>query len=90
MSAFLKSIFRCDPLAICRRIGRWMPDMRMLAAWGTVALARLKDLAPYALMEILLPGGSVLALTLWFYRRRKRASAPAGYLAKQVRADSQC
>jgi hypothetical protein len=27
------------------------------------------------MMELLLPGGSVLALTLWFYRRRKRAPA---------------
>jgi hypothetical protein len=46
-----------------------------MGAWTRVVFARLKDLAPYALMELLLPGGSVLALTLWFYRRRKRVPA---------------
>jgi hypothetical protein len=30
----------------------------------------LRQLAPYALMEILLPGGTLLALGLWLYRRR--------------------
>jgi hypothetical protein len=32
---------------------------------------KLKQLAPYALIEILLPGGTLLALGLWLYRRRK-------------------
>jgi hypothetical protein len=43
-----------------------------LGAWATVVFARLKDLAPYAAIELLLPGGSMVALTLWFYRRRKK------------------
>ena len=43
---------------------------RTLGAWATIVFARLKDVAPYALIEILLPGGSMLALTLWLYRRR--------------------
>jgi hypothetical protein len=30
-----------------------------------------KALAPYALIELVLPGGSVMALLLWLYRRRK-------------------
>ena len=48
-------------------------------------LCKLRALAPYALIEILLPGGTLLALGLWFYRRRKdrlaraRRSSPAGY-----------
>jgi hypothetical protein len=37
----------------------------------------LKEFAPYAALEVLLPGGSLMALTLWFYRRRKRAPALA-------------
>jgi hypothetical protein len=48
-----------------------------VGAWAAVVFARLKDLAPYAVIELLLPGGSVLALTLWFYRRRKRVPALA-------------
>jgi hypothetical protein len=35
-------------------------------------IARLRDLAPYAAIELVLPGGSVIALLLWLYRRQKR------------------
>jgi hypothetical protein len=42
-------------------------------------VARLRQLAPYALMELMLPGGSVIALLLWFCRTRSRKkSAAAG------------
>jgi hypothetical protein len=40
--------------------------------WAAAVFATLKDFAPYAAIELLLPGGSLMALTLWFYRRRKR------------------
>lgn len=33
----------------------------------------LRQLAPYAAIELLLPGGSLIALCLWLYRRHKRA-----------------
>lgn len=33
----------------------------------------LKGLAPYALIELILPGGTVLAIILWLYRRRRIA-----------------
>jgi hypothetical protein len=48
---------------------------RSLGIWAAVAFARLKDLAPYAMIELVLPGGSVLALTLWLYRRRRKGPA---------------
>ena len=46
----------------------------ILKGWGGHAAAvivRLKALAPYALIELIVPGGSVMALLLWLYRRRK-------------------
>jgi hypothetical protein len=46
----------------------------ILKGWGGYAAAvivRLKAVAPYALIELILPGGSVMALLLWLYRRRK-------------------
>ena len=49
-------------------------SMSILKSWGGDAAAvivRLKALAPYALIELVLPGGSVMALLLWLYRRRK-------------------
>ena len=48
--------------------------MSILKGWGGYAAAtivRLKAVAPYALIELVLPGGSVMALLLWLYRRRK-------------------
>jgi len=45
-----------------------------------VILAKIRELAPYAAIELVLPGGSLVALTLWFYRRRKRAPAFAKWL----------
>ena len=38
---------------------------------ASTVFARLRDLAPYAVLELVLPGGSVMALLLWLYRRHK-------------------
>ena len=35
------------------------------------ATAALQQVAPYAALELLLPGGSLMALALWLYRRRR-------------------
>jgi hypothetical protein len=70
-----ESIFKGEAVSI--RIGRWRLSTRTLRAWAAVAFATLKELAPYAAVELLLPGGSVVALTLWFYRRRKKVPALA-------------
>jgi hypothetical protein len=75
MPSYQKSIFKAGLAPIWRDIARASLGKRTLGAWTTLVFARLKDLAPYAVIELLLPGGSVLALTLWFYRRRKRAPA---------------
>ena len=37
-------------------------------------IAKLRILAPYAMIELILPGGSLLALLLWLYRRHKKLS----------------
>jgi hypothetical protein len=36
-------------------------------------VGRLRDLAPYAVMELILPGGSLIAVLFWLYRRQKKA-----------------
>ena len=33
--------------------------------------ARLQDVAPYAVIELILPGGSLIALTLWYLQRKR-------------------
>jgi hypothetical protein len=45
---------------------------RKLNAHTAAVLARLRDLAPYAAIELVLPGGSLIALLLWLYRRHKK------------------
>jgi hypothetical protein len=72
-----KSIFKGGAAPIWIWLRRWPLGARTLQAWAAVAFATLKELAPYAAMELLLPGGSVVALTLWFYRRRKKVPALA-------------
>lgn len=53
-------------------------EMSILKGWGRRVMSvivRLKALAPYAMIELILPGGSVMALALWLYRRRKNGGA---------------
>jgi hypothetical protein len=54
-----------------RREARWTLAPRNWGAYAAAVIVRLKVLAPYALIELVLPGGSVMALLLWLYRRRK-------------------
>jgi hypothetical protein len=50
---------------------RWTLALRNWGGYAAAVIVRLKVLAPYALIELVLPGGSVMALLLWLYRRRK-------------------
>jgi hypothetical protein len=40
---------------------------------SAIAAARLRELAPYAAI-LVLPGGSLMALALWLYRRQKKVA----------------
>ena len=66
------AVFKGDPAPLWICIAEWPLGSRTVGAWAAVVFARLKELAPYAVIELLLPGGSVVALTLWCYRRRKK------------------
>ena len=39
------------------------------------AVLALRRLGPYALLELLMPGGTILAFLLYLYRRRVNASS---------------
>ena len=45
---------------------------RNLRAYTAIVVSRIRAVAPYALMELVLPGGSVMALLLWLYRRQTK------------------
>jgi hypothetical protein len=56
--------------------GHWSRVPRLLrGAMARVAgIGRsLRSLGPYLAIEVLLPGGSIIALALWGYRRRRAA-----------------
>jgi len=53
------------------RDARWTLALRNWGGYAAAVIVRLKVLAPYALIELVLPGGSVMALLLWLYRRRQ-------------------
>ena len=67
------------------RAALWTPALRHGVENAAAVIVKLKDLAPYALIELVLPGGSVMALLLWLYRRRKNGTnvgrLPAGLLS---------
>jgi hypothetical protein len=50
-----------------------MPAPRSLGGYVMAVVRRLRYLAPYAAMELILPGGSLIAVLLWLYRRQKKA-----------------
>ena len=50
---------------------RWTPAAWKLGGRAAGIVGKLRDLAPYAALELVLPGGSLMAILLWLYRRRK-------------------
>jgi hypothetical protein len=44
---------------------------RTLSAYTAVVVAKLREFAPYAALELVMPGGSLMALGLWLYRRQR-------------------
>jgi hypothetical protein len=51
---------------------RWTPAPWNFGTQAATVMAKLRELAPYALIELILPGGSLMALLLWLYRRHKK------------------
>jgi hypothetical protein len=45
---------------------------RTLRGFAAALVARLRNLAPYVAI-LVLPGGSLMALLLWLYRRQRKA-----------------
>ena len=61
-------------------------DAATMTNWMLRNFARIRVLAPYAAIELILPGGSLMALALWLYRRHSRRAARA----IQFRAGAAC
>jgi hypothetical protein len=71
MSSTAKALSACESDVAVRR--------HIFQPWAnglTRVVATLRDLAPYAAIEIVLPGGSLMAFLLWLYRRQKSSVCP--------------
>jgi hypothetical protein len=56
---------------------QWWIDMRVVE-W---ILGQFRSLGPYLAVELILPGGSIVALLLWAYRHRlaaRQTATPTG------------
>jgi hypothetical protein len=74
MMSATKSSFKASFASNGSRFLRSMSAALKLRAATKATISKLMDLAPYALIELVLPGGSVMALLLWLYRRQKKIS----------------
>jgi len=57
---------------------RRAPVAPKLRAYTAAVVAKLRAVAPYALIELVLPGGSVMAVLLWLYQRQRKVPVFAG------------
>jgi hypothetical protein len=68
------STFNTRPGSRGGRDAQRTPAILKLGVSAAAIVAKLRDLAPYALIELVLPGGSLMALLLWLYRRQRKAA----------------
>lgn len=54
------------------RVGMLIPG----AGWLTRFASTLREIGPYAAIVLLVPGGTLIALSLWAVRRSMRGTAP--------------
>jgi hypothetical protein len=52
--------------------------MQQFLGWTRHLLPKAKALGPYVLVELILPGGSLIALGLWLYHHRGALAARFG------------
>jgi hypothetical protein len=50
----------------------WRTPPRKWSAHTAAVVAKLREFAPYAAIELVMPGGSLMALGLWLYRKQGR------------------
>jgi hypothetical protein len=90
MYSSTESIFNGKLVPTCNRHARSGMAWRRRGCYVAAVVAKLRNLAPYAAIELVLPGGSLIALLLWAYRRRQKADGPGspgwlGYLLPALR-----
>jgi hypothetical protein len=60
-----------------------IPARAGLAAWMRRAVGMLREIGPYAAIEIVLPGGTLIALTVWLCRRYRVMDKLSSFVLKE-------
>ena len=76
MNSSTESIPNARPVPICSRDAGSVTALRKPSGYLAAVIAKLRGLAPYAAIVLVLPGGSLIALLLWLYRSRQKAGQP--------------
>lgn len=63
---------------------RWWHGPRMLRGAISRVIRSLRSVGPYVAIELLLPGGSIIALALWTYSHRRAADRSGSAMSKAV------
>jgi hypothetical protein len=56
----------------------------MIESYAKLIVPAVRALGPYLFVELLLPGGTLLALLLWLYQQRRKKGPAEGSLAPTV------
>ena len=70
---------RSDASIVAMNDGRWGSGLRTVRNATARVVNSIRSLGPYVAIELILPGGTIIALALWAYRKRiaSRAAAKA-------------
>jgi hypothetical protein len=64
--------------------GNWWQGPRILRGAIARVMRSIRSLGPYVAIELILPGGSIIALALWTYRHRRAARTSAKTVSSAV------
>ncbi|HEX8782556.1 MAG TPA: hypothetical protein VF764_04245 [Steroidobacteraceae bacterium] len=88
MRGFSRTVGRTSRLSVAVRALQ-LPDSAVARGSAMNRLTnRLRELGPYTAVALLLPGGSLIALAAWTFRKRRHVTAPLGRLLLVVAAFS--
>ena len=68
---------RSDAPIVAVNDSRWGSGLRTVRSAALRVVNSIRSLGPYVAIELILPGGTIIALALWAYRRRTASRAAA-------------
>jgi hypothetical protein len=83
---FARTVGRTSRLSVAVRAWQLRSTAAAPGSRTNRLVTRLRELGPYTAIALLLPGGSLIALAAWTFRRRPPITVPLGRLSLVVAA----